>query len=46
VLDHIIPITGKADPRRLDTTNTQWLCDGITGRGCHDRKRQRERRTA
>lgn len=46
VLDHIDPITGKSDPRRLDPTNTQWLCDGQSGgRGCHDRKRQRERRT-
>ena len=44
VLDHIVPITGKDDPRRLDPTNVQWLCDGATGNGCHDRKRQRERR--
>jgi hypothetical protein len=45
VLDHITPITGPTDPRRLDPTNLQWLCDGVTGRGCHDRKRQRERGT-
>jgi hypothetical protein len=44
VLDHIVPIHGKDDPRRLDPTNLQWLCDGLTGRGCHDRKRQGERR--
>jgi hypothetical protein len=43
VLDHIDRISGPNDPRRLDPTNTQWLCDGVTGRGCHDRKRQRER---
>lgn len=37
VLDHIQPIHGKDDPRRLDDSNMQWLCDP-----CHQRKRQRE----
>jgi len=37
VVDHIIPITGRADPRRLDVTNLQGLCDR-----CHNQKRQRE----
>jgi hypothetical protein len=44
IADHIIPITGKDDPRRLDPSNIQLLCDGQTGFGCHDRKRQREAR--
>jgi 5-methylcytosine-specific restriction enzyme A len=44
VVDHITPVQGKDDPRFYDPTNHQLLCDGVTGRGCHDRKRQRERR--
>lgn len=32
-LDHIEPITGIDDPRRLDPTNVEWLC-----RSCHSRK--------
>jgi len=37
LLDHIIPITGKADRRRFDLSNLQGLCDR-----CHNQKRQRE----
>ncbi len=37
LVDHIIPITGPADPRRLDLANLQGLCHP-----CHNRKRQRE----
>jgi 5-methylcytosine-specific restriction endonuclease McrA len=43
VVDHIVPVKGATDPRFYDRTNLQLLCDGATGRGCHDRKRQRER---
>lgn len=37
LVDHIIPITGKADRRRFDVSNLQGLCDQ-----CHNQKRQRE----
>ena len=37
LVDHIIPITGKTDPRRFDVANLQGLCDP-----CHNAKRQRE----
>jgi 5-methylcytosine-specific restriction protein A len=37
LVDHIVPITGPADPRRLDLANLQGLCHR-----CHNRKRQRE----
>lgn len=37
LVDHIIPITGKNDPRRFDVRNLQGLCDR-----CHNQKRQRE----
>jgi len=37
LLDHIVPIAGLADPRRLDLSNLQALCHR-----CHNRKRQRE----
>lgn len=43
VVDHIIPTQGPDDPRHYAPENHQLLCDGRTGRGCHDRKRQRER---
>jgi hypothetical protein len=46
VVDHIIPVTGPDDPRFYDANNLQLLCDGIKGRGCHDRKRQREQQAA
>jgi 5-methylcytosine-specific restriction protein A len=42
VVDHIRPATGPDDPTFYDPLNHQLLCDGMTGRGCHDRKRQRE----
>lgn len=42
VLDHITPVSGADDPLFFDPSNLQWLCDGATGRGCHDAKRQRE----
>lgn len=46
VLDHIRPVTGPDDPQFYDITNLQLLCDGAgMGLGCHDRKRQRERRS-
>jgi hypothetical protein len=44
VVDHITPATGPDDPRFYDVNNLQLLCDGVKGFGCHDRKRQRERR--
>ena len=37
LIDHIIPITGKRDPRLYDVSNLQGLCDR-----CHNQKRQRE----
>jgi 5-methylcytosine-specific restriction protein A len=37
LLDHIVPIRGKADPRFYDVSNLQGLCDR-----CHNIKRQRE----
>jgi hypothetical protein len=40
-LDHIIPITGLHDTRRLDASNVQFLCDRAPN-FCHSRKRQRE----
>jgi 5-methylcytosine-specific restriction enzyme A len=33
LVDHLVPITGSGDPRRLDPTNLQSLC-----RDCHARK--------
>ena len=41
-LDHIQPIAGKEDARRLDTSNVQLLCDRWPNY-CHSRKRGRER---
>ena len=35
--DHIVPIEGRNDPRRLDLNNTQTLCDR-----CHRRKTLKE----
>lgn len=47
VVDHIVPVSGPDDPRFYDVSNLQLLCDGAHGgRGCHDRKRQREGRDA
>lgn len=43
VVDHIMPVSGPHDPRFYDPANHQLLCDG-RGCGCHDAKRQRERR--
>lgn len=43
VVDHIVPVESATDPRFFDPLGMQLLCDGVTGRGCHDRKRQRER---
>lgn len=45
VVDHVVPHKGD---RRLfwDSTNWQALCDGETGRGCHDRKTWREAQAA
>lgn len=40
-LDHIVPIVGLHDPRRLDESNVQLLCFR-----CHEVKRQRETQTA
>ena len=37
LIDHIVPIRGKADPRFYDVSNLQGLCDQ-----CHNVKRQRE----
>jgi 5-methylcytosine-specific restriction endonuclease McrA len=37
LVDHIVPISGPADPRRLDLSNLQGLCQR-----CHNKKRQRE----
>lgn len=37
LVDHIVPIRGKADPRFYDLSNLQGLCDR-----CHNQKRQRE----
>jgi len=45
VVDHIQPVSGPDDPRFFDSTNMQLLCDGVTGHGCHDAKRQREVRS-
>jgi 5-methylcytosine-specific restriction protein A len=39
VVDHIVPVQGKDDPRFYDPTNHQALCEA-----CHNRKRQRESR--
>lgn len=49
VVDHIRPVTGPDDPSFYHPLAMQLLCDGrerggLTGDGCHDRKRQRERR--
>ena len=35
--DHVLPITGRDDPRRLDLGNVQTLCDT-----CHRRKTMQE----
>ena len=35
--DHVVPIEGRNDPRRLDLDNMQTLCDT-----CHRRKTMRE----
>jgi 5-methylcytosine-specific restriction endonuclease McrA len=40
-LDHIEPISGRDDPRRLDPTNVQLLCDRAPNY-CHKRKTRRE----
>jgi 5-methylcytosine-specific restriction endonuclease McrA len=40
VVDHIVPISGRYDPRFYDPTNHQLLCDR-----CHNVKRQKERST-
>lgn len=40
-LDHIQPIVGKQDTRRLDPSNVQFLCDKAPN-FCHSKKRQRE----
>jgi 5-methylcytosine-specific restriction endonuclease McrA len=37
LVDHIVPIRGKRDPRFYDVSNLQGLCDR-----CHNQKRQRE----
>lgn len=45
VVDHIVPVTGPDDPSFYDPFAVQLLCDGQAGgNGCHDRKRQRERK--
>jgi 5-methylcytosine-specific restriction endonuclease McrA len=36
--DHIVPISGREDPRRLDLDNMQTLCDW-----CHRRKTMKEK---
>jgi 5-methylcytosine-specific restriction endonuclease McrA len=41
LVDHIVPIAGKTDPRRYDVANLQGLCDR-----CHNQKRQREAQRA
>lgn len=41
-VDHIQPITGPDDPRWLDESNVQLLCDRAPNY-CHNRKTQRER---
>jgi hypothetical protein len=38
-VDHVIPITGKDDLRRLDFDNTQSSCDS-----CHSAKTREEQR--
>lgn len=35
--DHVVPIEGRNDPRRLDLDNMQTLCDT-----CHRRKTMKE----
>lgn len=42
VADHIVPISAGGSAEDMD--NQQGLCDGQTGRGCHDRKRAAEAR--
>lgn len=42
VADHIVP--RSAGGAQYDVENGQGLCDGQTGRGCHDVKRSAERR--
>ena len=37
LVDHIVPIRGKDDPRFYDVANLQGLCDA-----CHNEKRSRE----
>ncbi len=41
LVDHIVPIRGREDPRRFDLSNLQGLCDR-----CHNQKRQREAQRA
>ena len=36
-MDHVVPISGQNDPRRLDLDNMQTLCDW-----CHRRKTMKE----
>lgn len=38
-VDHIIPFTSRADPRRLDPANCQSLCNS-----CHGKKTVRDQR--
>ena len=40
VLDHIVPVTGPDDPRFFQPDELQLLCES-----CHNRKRQREKKT-
>lgn len=43
VLDHLVPVTGPDDPSFYDPHALGLLCDKAHGgRGCHDRKRQKE----
>ena len=41
LVDHIVPLRGRDDPRRFDLANLQALCDR-----CHNSKRQRESEAA
>lgn len=40
VIDHIVPVIGRDDPRFYDQANHQLLCEA-----CHNAKRQHERRS-
>jgi hypothetical protein len=46
IVDHIVPVQSATDANFYNPMGMQLLCDGVTGRGCHDRKRQRERHHA